>query len=276
MSTEGSMSSLMEGLAPAPAAPRRASLRERVASLELSIKTRVREGWNNRKSRRWMQGGMAAAGLALAAGLFLALRPVPQPDYLNDDLDDVLGFTLLTDEFNALPVEERLKLVGQLVQRFRSMSSEDSLLMAGFAAGVAGAAREQIERNASRLAVDVWDKYAIDYSTVPESEREAYLENAYVEFTKLMESVGGSPRDISDEERLDEARRNAQRDRERLRDPDRRQPDGESLGRVFSFMNTNVGSHASPQQRLRGQQMMRDMVRHFRGQDPETGRTGPR
>jgi hypothetical protein len=56
-----------------------------------------------------------------------------------------------------------------------------------------------------------------------------------------------------------------------MRDPNN-QPPGEALGRVFEFMNNNVGSHATPEQRTRGLQMMRDMTRMFRGQDIATGK----
>jgi hypothetical protein len=55
-------------------------------------------------------------------------------------------------------------------------------------------------------------------------------------------------------------------------------PSGEQLGEIFTFMNFTVGSHATTQQRNRGQQMMRDMTRHFRGRDTATGQpvNGPR
>ena len=208
-----------------------------------------------------------AGGIVLAIGLsvggYFLFRPTPKPDYLKARLDSVFNYTLLTDEFNNLPVEERLRLISQLVERLKGMSAEDSLLMGAFAAGIAGKAREQIEENVSRLAIDVWDKYAKDYGAVPEGEREEYLENAFVDFTKMMEGVAGQTRDISDEERLAEGKRQAERDKRAMSDPNR-QPGGEALGRFFSFMNNNVGSHATPQQRMRGQLMMRDMVRYFR------------
>lgn len=214
--------------------------------------------------------GVIGAGI----GIYFAVRPVPQPDYLNGALDEVFNYTLLTDEFNKLPVEKRLELIGQLVQRLKSMDGEDSVLMAGFAAGIAGAARKQIEENASRLAIDMWDKYAKDYTKVPESEKSEYLDQTFLNFVKMMETVGGQPRDKPDEERLAEVRRQVARDRERLKDPNR-QPKGEDLGRMFRFMDQNVGGHASPEQRTRGMMMMRDMMRHFRNQDVGTGKALP-
>jgi len=245
----------------------------------LRVRARASARWAGLKSdparwerfKRWAVVAGSAGAIGLGVGLYFWLRPVPQPDYLNDGMDDVLNYTLLTDEFNRLPVEERLKLIGDLIARFRSMSSTDSVLMASFAAGIAGAARDQIVENGSRLAVDVWDKYAADYSKVPEKDRDKYLDQSFVEFTKMMESLGGKPRDISDEERLAEGRRQAQRDLEAMRSGERG-PRNEEMGRMFTFMNRDVGQHASGSQRVRGQQMMRDMTRRLRGLDVSTGK----
>lgn len=225
-----------------------------------------------RKTLRTVYAASAVAAAGLAIGAYFWLRPVPQPDYLADPLNDVFNYTLLTDEFNKLPVEERLKLIGQLVQRLKGMSGNDSLLMASFAAGIAGAARQQIEENGARLAVDTWDKYAKDYSKVGDDERDEYLDKTFVEFAKMMEAVGGQPRDVSDEQRLEEVKRQANRDREALRKDPSRGPSSRDLGRVFTFMDRNIGGHANAEQRQRGMLMMRDMVRHFRGQDVSTGK----
>ncbi len=217
-------------------------------------------------------GGAAAIGLAL--GLYFWLRPTPQPDYMADPLNMVFDYTFLTDDFNNLPWQERLKLLNDLVSRMRSMDSDDSLLLAAFAAGIQGSAREQLEKNVSKLAIDMWDSRAKDYAIVPEDQREEYLEQTFLELTKVMESFGGRPSDKSDEERLEDVRRQAQRDRENIRNSGE-QIDGRFLGRAFDVMNRNVGGNASPQQRVRGQQMMRDMARHFRGQDISTGKPKP-
>src|ERR1043165_1788806 len=112
-----------------------------------------------KRRKRWVLGariGAAAGAMAIGVGAYFAFRPVPMPDYATDNLDDVLGYTLLTDEFNKLPIKKRLELIAALVGRLKDMSAGDSVLMASFAAGIAGAAREQMMENASRLAVDVW------------------------------------------------------------------------------------------------------------------------
>lgn len=273
--------SLMDGLSvPAPVnAPRKprlqltlpAPLAARLARVKAEYRARMSDPTRRKKTQTQLTiaGVFLAAGLGV--GLYFALRPVPQPDYLRDPLNDVFNYTLLTDEFNKLPVEERLKLIGQLVQRMRSMSSGDSMLLAGFAAGIAGAARQQIEENASRLAIDTWDKYAKDYTNVPEEDRAEYLDQTFLEFIKMMEAVGGEPKDIPDEKRLADVRKQSDRDRAQMADPTRA-PSGKELGRMFTFMDRTVGGHASPEKRQRGMLMMRDMVRHFRNQDTATGK----
>jgi hypothetical protein len=254
-----------------PLAPKRSSLRSRVNGWwSTLIERRVREPWRDpsKKPRMvraaWIAGALLLAGGA--TGAYFALRATPQPDYLDSGLDDVLDYTLLTDEFNKLPVAERLKLVGQLIARLKSMDAGDSAMMAAFAAGIAGAAREQLMENVSLLAVDVWDTYATRYDAVPAEDREKFLDDAFLEFTKTMEGVGGVQRNVTDEERIAEAKRNAERDSQRMKEG--KGPSGEQLGRMFTFLKDGVGSHATPHQRARGAVLMRDMVRHFRGESP--------
>lgn len=274
----GMMPSLLDEAAAAPVdQAKRPGL---IARTRASLRARFDRWWSPIdadpvRRKRWIMGGRVALGalvLGLGVGGYFVFRPVPQPDYLDDPLNDVLGYTLLTDEFNKLPVEKRLELIGQLVQRFKSMDAGDSVLMASFAAGIAGAARDQLMENGSRLAVDTWDKFAVDYAKVPESERGDYLDKTFVDFTKMMETLGGRPRDVSDEERLAEGRRQAQRDMERIKENPERAPSSEMAGRMFQFMNEGVGQYASASQRVRGQQMMRDMVRRMRGVDIVTGK----
>lgn len=214
--------------------------------------------------RRAKIGGPIAL-VALAIAAWLVFRPIPQPDYDKDSLKKVFNYTLLTDEFNKLPVEKRMELIGQLVNRLKNMSSGDSALMAAFAAGVAGAAREQIEENGSRLAIDLWDKYAALYKDVKPEDRAAFLDKTYIEFVRTMEAIGGAPSKKSDSELIGDVQKQAKRGQERMRSGEERPP-AQAMGRMFNFMRSNVGSHATPAQRSRGQLLMRDMVRHFRGE----------
>lgn len=208
---------------------------------------------------------------ALALTLWFLLRPTPQPDYLNDNIDKLFGYTLLTDDFNNLPIDQRIELVKQLGQRLGSMSSSDSILLASFAAGIAGKAREQIEKNISTLMIDVFDVYAQDYPSIPPENRLAYIDTKVVEMVRLMEGLDGSPINKTDEEILDQAREQAARDVQWIKDPENK-PTPRQNGRIFQFMYSTIGSHASPQQRARQGMLMRDMTRRLRGQNITTGK----
>ncbi|GMV26607.1 MAG: hypothetical protein AMXMBFR58_26380 [Phycisphaerae bacterium] len=249
--------------------PRKPSIRQRLnARWNARVRDPIRAAWKDPLRRPKMVRNLriAAAVLVVAAGagVYYLVRPVPQPDYLDAGMDDILDYTLLTEEFNKLPLKERLALVGQLVSRLKNMDSGDSALMAAFAAGIAGQAREQLMANVSHLAIDVWDSYAARYDGVTAENRDQFLEEAFLDFTKTMESVAGVQRNVSDADRLNQARRDAARDTEALRTG--RGPPSEALGRMFTFMRDGVGSHATPQQRARGAVLMRDMMRHFRGE----------
>lgn len=250
--------------------PKKPSIRARMrARWNAKVRDRFAQAWQDPSRRPRMVRNMRIAGaiIVVCAGVggYFAFRPVPQPDYLDAGMDEILDYTLLTEEFNKLPLKERLALVGQLVQRLKGMDSGDSALMAAFAAGIAGSARDQLMSNVSHLAIDIWDSYAVKYDDVPEEERGKYLEEAFLDFTKSMESVAGATGSMSDKERLERAERDAKRDSQAVRDG--KGPSGEQLGRMFTFMRDGVGSHASPHQRARGAVLMRDMMRHFRGED---------
>lgn len=210
------------------------------------------------------------AALCIALAAYFILRPMPQPDYRNGNLRKVFTYTLLTEQFNNLPIDKRLELIGQLVQRLKGLSAGDSALMAAFAAGIAGKAREQIEENASRLAIDLWDKFAAEYNTrydqMSAADRSAFLDNTFLNFIHTMQAMGGDPNQQSDSEVLTDVRKQAKRDMDAA-GSGKFNPPSRALGQFFSIMRGNVGEHATPSQRARGQLLMRDMMRHFRGQD---------
>jgi hypothetical protein len=244
-----------------------------------TLRERARGWWAARtstpaKRARTMKRVRIAGVLLLvgaSVGAYFALRPRPMPDYENDPLDEIFDYTLLSDEFNRLPVEKRIELVSSIIGRLKNMGSGDSAMLAAFAAGIMGSAREQLEQNASKLAIDLWDKYADDYAKMKGEDRGAYLDKTFVEFQKTMELMGGQPRDISDEERLKEGQRQAKRDQERMSDP-KRGPSARQMAQMFVFMDRQVGVHAAGNERARGAQLMRDMTRRLRGQDPVTGK----
>lgn len=219
------------------------------------------------KRARWAGGALA---VILAISLYFLLRPYPQPDYATADIDELFNFTLLKDEFNRLPIDERLRLLAMLRERIEKMGAGESALLAAFAAGIGGQAREQLAENISRLMVDIWDKGAADYPKVPEEDRPVYLESTFVSIARAMQTLAGEEPRETDDELVAQAKRDAARGQQDIQSG--RGPGGRELGRVFDVLNTGVGSHANPEQRSRGQVMMRDMMRQLRGQDLKTGK----
>ena len=217
------------------------------------------------RTKRVMVFGGPVAAVAISLSLYLWLRPMPTPDYATGRIDTLMNFPMLRDEFNRLSVDERLKLLGQLRQRLSGLTAGESVLLAAFAGGIMDQAREQLAENASRLAIDMWDQYAGDYQYVPEDERGQYLDATVVAFVRSMETLSGQPNDKSDSQILSDAKTQARDDLEQMQSGNR-MPAG-AMGMMFSVMRNDVGEHASPPQRVRGQQMMRDMVRRLRGQD---------
>jgi len=200
----------------------------------------------------------------VVVGAWLQYRIQPPPDYENERLDVLFEYTLLTDDFNRLSVEERLALLGQLIDRLKSMGSSDSLMLAMFASTIMGEMRAQLEENISRLAIDVADKFAVEYDpNVPEDEKEAYLEDVFVDMQRLFAVVDADLAIKDREEMLDDGRRQASRDLDRFNSG--KVGAGEVI-RVFDLMNNKVGSHMSGHQRVRVQTMFRDMTEMLRAE----------
>ena len=224
--------------------------------------------WTNSRTRYAILASLVLIGGVAA---YFHFRAVPQPDYATAPMDDVLGYTLLTDEFNNLPIDKRLELLKDLIDRLKTMSGDDSAMMAAFAASIdTDKLRRQIEENASRLMLDVWDKYALDYQKKPTDQKAEYLDTALLNLEKMMETTAGVTSNKTDEERLKEARQQAKRDQEMMAKG--QGPTAGQLARMADLMRNRVGEHSPPQQQQRGMQLMRDMTRHLRGQDPVTGK----
>lgn len=263
-----SQPSLLDGLndsaPPAPARPRRPK----------TIPWLRRHGLRALADRRVRLLASSCAGAVLLSGGIVAFATVlgpSRPDYQSDRIDTLFRYTLLTDEFNRLSVKERAELIGQLIQRVGAMGSSDSVLLAAFASTISGSARDQLMENASRLVVDMIDEQAVHYDpTAPKEQRVAQLEKSVAEMQKLLETMGGRERtDVTDEDRVTEAERQAKRDVKNVKDG---QLSADDAGRFFGIMNKTLGSQASPHQTARGSRMMRDMTRHLRGQDIDTGK----
>lgn len=226
---------------------------------------RVRSVWNDPV---WRKRLVAGACVALVGGAGLAgyeyWRMHHRPDYALDPVDDLAEFTFLRGDFNDLPIKERLRLIKEFSDRIRNASSSDSALLASFAAGISGKAREQIQENGARLMLDMVDMSAVDYMKVPQAERGAFLEKSVIEWTRIADQVSGRG-DRTDEEILADVKKEmADRDERRKKmGPER---SAKMAAGIVGFLNGNVANHANPVQSQRTLQMMSDVNKHFAGQ----------
>jgi len=233
-----------------------------------ALKACAARAWAKPLVRRVLTGVMGASIGLGGVGAYLTLRPVPQPDYDADALDSLFDYTLLTDEFNRLSVDERLALLAQLRERLEGMDGNDSVLLAAFAARIKGELREQLMENVSRLGIDLADRYAADYDPrASAKDRDAFLQASFIDLHRRMEELGGSTREKTDEQRMAEGIEQAQRDKEIIESGE---ISGAQAGEIFAFMTDVVGKHASPHERARTGVFMRDMTRMLR-----SGSVGP-
>jgi hypothetical protein len=239
----------------------RRSLVTRSREAQAAMISGFNRAWAKPIARYTMMSVCSVAAIGLGIGIYLTIRPVPKPDYESADLSRVFNYTLLTDEFNQLPVEERIELVSQLYNRVRGMGASESAVTAAFFAGIAGEARGQLEKNAGKLLIDATDMVAKDYSAVAPEERAEYLDDAYVRLVRLTAPFDGSLEDKTDEEILERGRRDAAYAKQSLDDGEL---SASQASRMLVFMDKQAGQSASVTQQQRLTLFMRDMTRQLR------------
>lgn len=234
----------------------RGSGRERLSGWAQSVLAR-------RGVRRGLLAGVATIAVAGGAAAVWAVLPRATPDYALDPIDDVFDYTLLTADFNSLPLDKRAELLRDLVARMKNAEVGDSVLLSAFAAGIDAAARKQIEQNASRFMLDLVDKQALQYANVPAAERGKVIEAALVEMVHTFQTIAGEAPE-SPQKIVDDAKQNAQRDEKRWAEQSNERK-ATAAARMFDFMNNRVAGNSTPQQKARLTSFMRDMGRHLRG-----------
>jgi hypothetical protein len=148
------------------------------------------------------------------------------------------------------------------------MDGSDSEMVAAFAAGITGKARKQLEKNASRLMMDVMDREAVRYVKAPPGEKEKALDGAFVAFFKTMDALDGKETEKSDQEILEEGKGEARRGKEWIQKQDKQRL-GRDTGRMMLTLKDTVAANSSAQERSRMTVMMRDMTRRLRGEPVE-------
>lgn len=216
-----------------------------------------------------------AAVLLLAIGgwfTYLALRPIAVPDTEQDDIEDILDFTMLSDQFNRLPLKERLDLLKGVVSRLKGMGDGDSGLMAAFAAGLTSEALDQLRKNGERLMVDLWDSFSEQYEHVPAADRESFLDGAFLDMIRMAEDIGGFNLKQDESKQLSDAKNQSKRDMERARQGAGTPMQRNLVNRLVTDMQSRFVPITSVKQRDRMTRFSRDFVRHMRNQDLDTGK----
>lgn len=214
--------------------------------------------------------GQGLGGLALFALLgggvywWVDVRFRPPPSIFDSPFDDVLGYLSL-DDFSKLPLKDRIAFMIELSDRFRGISQDESVVMAGFFAGLTGPTREQLRQNARELARDILAEGAAQYVNLPKSEQAKFLDGWLVEWTKTAERMAtGKVDDKSDQQRLDEMKGQAKRDSTRERNPNRLGSLTEgSASRFLDFWSSDVETAASPRQQGQITRFMTDLRNHM-------------
>jgi len=220
--------------------------------------------------------GAVIALVGIGAGTAIAVTgdagEPPVAEASADPFGGALRTIVFEDEFNRLPVEERVALVRELLEKMRSMDSGSSAMLAAFAAGIKDEARAQLQENARKLMVDFMDLHATRYAGAGAAEREAMLEQSLRDMVELQRELLGQEADEDGiEEGLENAREQAEREQERAGENREMMSGGEAAG--FMRWAQREGEAArDPNQRARVTLFMRDMTRHLRGQDLDTGK----
>lgn len=265
MTDDHTQTSLLDGIEhDAPRAKRpRPTLDSLLRPITSPIARTVRAAWSSKVGR----AAVIATAFVLIAnagvGAYLVFRPVPKPDYETGEIASLFNYTLLTEDFNRLSVDERVRLIGDLARRIGAMDGGESAAMAAFATTIRGELRDQMERNISKLGVDMIDKFASEYDAdAPVADREQFLMDKAVEFQKMMETMTGRTRDLDDDQRLARMQRQAERDQEQVRSGDFGADDAAA---VLVFLNDVPGQHSTMHQKVRSVVLMRDMTNVLRG-----------
>jgi hypothetical protein len=220
-----------------------------------------------RRRTLFAAAGVAVLGLLLTGGLaWWSSRWKPPPSIFDTPVDDVLGY-LAIDDFNRLPLAERVRFMVDFANRFRSLEQSESAVMAAFLAGLAGKAREQLTQNARTLAKDILAEGASAYVNLPPRERARFIDEWLVRWSKVGEEISrGEVGNRSDEDRIAEFRREAERG------PQRAGRQGADLrltevgaARFLNFWQSDVEKAASPREQAQITRFMTDVRKRLTG-----------
>jgi hypothetical protein len=207
---------------------------------------------------------LSAALVGGAAWWWVDVRIQPPPSIFDDEVGDIAGF-FASDDFNALSVDERMELIAQFIQRFQGLTQSESAVLSSFFAGLTGKSREQLRDNVRILARDIMKEGAAEYFTIPPDERAAFLDQWLIKWVKFGERIDdGEERAVSDETRLAEMRRDAERDEARQQqDLGERQFVERDAVRFLDMWRREVEGVATPREQGQIMRFMTDLRQHL-------------
>lgn len=193
---------------------------------------------------------------ARAVGVFLALVTIVTiawgltphiyrrpPNIFDTPVDGVLSY-LGADDFNKLPIEERLRFLQDVVKRFKSMSQTDSALASAFFAGLSGRANEKLVDNARILGKDIFVQGASEFLALSdEKSRNEYIDKWLVKWVRFAEEATGRHSDHTDEQVLDRMSEQARGDLKRGIDID-----AAMAQQLVDFWDRDIASVTSPKE----------------------------
>jgi len=183
--------------------------------MTIALSYQVQLFLEDRKRLAKIGGALLVALLVCLALLWNASRLRQPPSIFDTPIDNTLGYLTLKD-FSKLPLEERIRFMMELAERFRSLKPSESAAMAAFLAGVAGPARDQLRDNVKMIAKDVLAEGAQNYMALPPEKRGAFLDEWIIKWQRKMEKVTtGKEEKKTDSERLDAMRDQGKRNEER-------------------------------------------------------------
>ncbi|MEI6023320.1 MAG: hypothetical protein WCP80_01835 [Phycisphaerales bacterium] len=183
--------------------------------MTIALSYQVQLFLEDRKRLAKIGGALLVALLVCLALLWNASRFRQPPSIFDVPIDNALGYLTLKD-FSKLPLEERIRFMMDLAERFRSLKPSESAAMAAFLAGVAGPARDQLRDNVKMIAKDVLAEGAQNYMALPPEKRGAFLDEWIIKWQRKMEKVTtGKEEKKTDSERLDAMRDQGKRNEER-------------------------------------------------------------
>lgn len=214
------------------------------------------------RNRRWRAIGIVVlAAIAMGGGGWLAIDRIPRrpPSVFDAPVDGVLSF-LAEEDFNRLPVEQRMAFLQDVMKRFGQMDQSDSLVASSFLAGLTGPANEKLIGNARILGKDILVQGAADFLALKsEQERARFLDGWITRWFRVGDSMrGDGAAGLSDEQILDRIAREGRRDLERGIEIDAR-----VAQQIASFWDRDVASVASPREQAQIYQFLPAVRSHL-------------